>query len=341
MVAAGKQKWRDLGRELIPDGDTALGVIEVNANGSVTTCCDEMFKTWLQRQPKASWEQLIEGLNSKSVMLGHLAAQIEGMLEPSVASASSHTTTATVSQTQKGTTLISKEEFESYQNDVGSAFIALQAKMRALLKDANCDDLRNACITQQHNPRGAELSRELKDKIFAIERSDKLFDLLVDSPYWSWIDIRILEAMVTASHNPQARELLGNYKAVVFSKRLLDLLPNVPSKEVKEKYYEKVVAKMKGHDEVTVANLLEFQSYLEAVIMVIKKGTCILKHLKKGCVEGHWYIPTSCVDKAYKNARAKHHQFSECHLQLQSLKIGHNPTIHYPPFDSHLGKNDK
>ena len=99
MVAAGKQAWKDLGRELIPNDDAALGVIEVNAHGDVTECCDRLFKVWLERQPEASWGQLIEGLNE--IEQGALAKTIEDMLEPSVAS-------ATASQTQKGTTLIAR-----------------------------------------------------------------------------------------------------------------------------------------------------------------------------------------------------------------------------------------
>ena len=223
--------------------------------------------------------------------------------------------------------LISKEEFESY--NVGKAFIVLQTKMRALLIKANYGDLRRACITQKNNPGGAELSPELVGEIKAAENFDSLLDLLVCSPYWSWIDIRIMEAMVIASDSFQAHQLLDNYKAVVFSKRLIDLLPNVPSKEVKQEYYKKIIAKIKQESgEMTVADLLEFQSQLEAVIMVIKKGVCILENLDKGCVEVHWYIPNNCVDAAYQNARVNCYQFSKLHLQ--HLKIGKYPVIRDP-----------
>ena len=221
----------------------------------------------------------------------------------------------------------SKEEFQSY--NVGKSFILLQTKMRALLTKANYGDLRRACIAQKNNPGGAELSPKLVDKIQAAENFDSLLDLLVCSPYWSWIDLRIMEAMVTASENSQAQKLLDNYKAVVFSKRLVDLLPNVPSKEVKQEFYKKIIAKIKqDSNELTVADLIEFQSQLEAVIMVIKKGVCILESLDKGCVEIHWYIPTSYVDTAYQNAKHNRYQFNELHLQ--HLKIGKYPVIHDP-----------
>ena len=224
--------------------------------------------------------------------------------------------------------VISKEEFESY-NDVGKAFVALQTRMSLLLEHAKFPPVRRACITQMRNPGGAKLSQNLIEKIANTQNIDDLFDLLIFSPYWSWIDIRILEVMVVASDNHQAVQLLNNYKDVVFSKKLIDLLPNAPSKEVKEKYYAIVVTKVnKDPNTMTVADLLEFQYQLEVVIMDIQNGVCILEHLEKGCIEIYWYIPTSCVDGAYQSARVKRYQFSNLHLQY--LKIGHYPVIRDP-----------
>ena len=224
--------------------------------------------------------------------------------------------------------IISKEEFQNY-NNVGKAFIVLQTKMKALFKKADFFDLRRACIAQIHNPDGAELTPDLVDKISVTQNIDNLFDLLVRSPYWSWIDIRVLEMMVAASGVSLADKLLDNYKAAVFSKRLIELLPNVFGKDLGGKLCTKVVTKIqKNPKEMTVADLLELQSKLEIEIMNIKKGTCILEHLEKGCVEIHWYIPTSCVDGAYQTARVKFYQFKDLHLQY--LKIGHYPLIHDP-----------
>ena len=222
--------------------------------------------------------------------------------------------------------VISKEEFQKYNNDIGRAFIQLQTRIKGLLQRANCDDLKNACIAQMHNPGGAEISKELIGKISQAESSDTLFNLLVCSPYWSWLDIRILEVMVTASEIEQAHQLLKNYKTVFFCKRLVDLVSSAPSKKVNEEYYTKVVTKMeKDSNIITISDLLIFQSQLEGVIMDSKKGICILDCLKEGCVEIHWYIPTICVDRVYWTARAKCYQFNDFHLQY--LIIGHHPVI--------------
>ena len=74
--------WRDLGIELLgQDGISQLDVIKVNNGNDVTKCCSEMLALWRQRQPSASWNQLIEAL--KQVKLNKIATGIEKLLVPS------------------------------------------------------------------------------------------------------------------------------------------------------------------------------------------------------------------------------------------------------------------
>ena len=100
------QAWKDLGRELMPDAEAALGTIAANAHGNVINCCQSLFKQWLDRQPEASWGQLIQAL--RDIGLDNMAVQIEKKLEPSIASASHHTVTTTPSQMAKGMTFIAR-----------------------------------------------------------------------------------------------------------------------------------------------------------------------------------------------------------------------------------------
>ena len=155
----------------------------------------------------------------------------------------------------------------------------MQTKISVLLKSANFLAVRRACIVQMRNCSRADLSQKLIAQISAKQNIDDLFDLLVCNPYWSWINIRILDVMVVASENSQAVELLNNYKAAIFPKKLRDVLPNLPSKEIKEEYYAKVVTKVnKDPNNMTVADLLQFQYKLEVVILDIQNGVCILQH---------------------------------------------------------------
>ena len=198
--------------------------------------------------------------------------------------------------------------------------------MRALLKNSDCNVLRNACIVHMRRPGGDE---KLVKEISITKTSDDLFDLLVSTPYLRWIDIRLLEMMAIVSENSQARQLLKNYKAAVFSKRLNDIIPNLPSEKVNEMYYCTIITKLNvDHHEVTVAYLLKVQAYLEEVILGIGKGISILKDLRSGCIEAHWYIPSYSVNSAYQNTKAKSSQFNDLHLQ--HVRIRDHPQIFDP-----------
>ena len=60
--ALNSQIWKDLGLELLGQDSVAdLNTISVN-NRDVVGCCSSLFSLWLQRQPEASWKQLIDAL---------------------------------------------------------------------------------------------------------------------------------------------------------------------------------------------------------------------------------------------------------------------------------------
>ena len=218
---------------------------------------------------------------------------------------------------------------------VTTAFVTLTSKLTRLLRKADFHIIRRSCIEQINTPNGAQLLPEDVSAIKTCKNIDELLDVLAISAYWSWIDVRLLEAMVTASDNMNGINLIEKYKNVIFNKKLKEVLPDAPRKEIKEAYYTKIVSKVdKDPNDITVADLLKFQSQLETVIKDIKKGMCILEHLEKGCIEVHWYIPTNCVDKAYQTAKDRRNEFKDLHLLY--LKIGHYPVIHDPLASLHV-----
>ena len=86
LCAKSTGMWKDLGLELLGTGSNdSLDAIK-NNNSDIRNCCSAMFQLWLDRQPTASWRQLIEAL--KQLQLNFLAYQIESkliipVLEPS------------------------------------------------------------------------------------------------------------------------------------------------------------------------------------------------------------------------------------------------------------------
>ena len=220
---------------------------------------------------------------------------------------------------------------------VRAAFIYLTSNVSKLLQNEDFPTIRRSCIEQINTPSGAQLSPDIVQKIKSTKNLNSLLDILVESPYWSWIDLRLLEGIVIASGSSVAQCLLQDYQNVVFSKKLLEVLSSVPNKEVKDTYYSKIVSKIKKDlKEIIISDLLKFQSELESVIMELKNGTCALARIEGGCIEIEWFIPMHCIDHAYNSACLKRHKFQS--LSLQYLQIGSYREIYDPSIQLHLSE---
>jgi len=74
-------KWHDLGVELLEADDVAtLNAIRSEHPSDLSACCTRMFTIWLDKQPTATWNQLIEALRQPGIELNGLATEIEQML---------------------------------------------------------------------------------------------------------------------------------------------------------------------------------------------------------------------------------------------------------------------
>jgi len=74
-------KWYDIGLELLEQKDEqTIKMIKRNNSGNVAECCTEMLELWLNRQPNATWNQLIKGLRAPGIELNSTASKIEKML---------------------------------------------------------------------------------------------------------------------------------------------------------------------------------------------------------------------------------------------------------------------
>ena len=214
--------------------------------------------------------------------------------------------------------------------DISVAFSRLTAKVFKLLEKVNVNTLRRAIVQQRRVPRGVQLPDNLCQSIKAAQDLDTLLDILIESDYWSWVDLRLLETLVVSSGIQEAEILIHKYKQAIFPRKLSDIIERLPlpqQKEDKIAYTTKVGTKiLKKPSEVTVGDLSHYCSILEKVIMDINSGSCVLKHLEDGCLEIHWLIPTHCRFHAYKSALNNRHKF--CDIHLQYLHIEPYPPIY-------------
>ena len=212
---------------------------------------------------------------------------------------------------------------------ITEAFLYLTSNISKQLQNVDFLIIRRACIEQINTPNGVQLAPDTKKYVKKADNLNALLDTLADSPYWSWIDLRLLKAMVAASGT--SKSLIVSYERQVFSKKLSEVIPSIPSKKQTDKCYTKIVTKFnKDLEEITIFDLLERKSILETVIMDLKSGTCSLAHIAKGCIEIHWYIPTDYTDHVYRAASLKRQEYHALHLlfiQIGAYEKIYNPSI--------------
>ena len=92
VVPHASAKWYHLGLQLFDSKDVGLLCsMKVETNKSSQEQCTEVFSHWLTTKKKATWNELIKGLNSQSVNLPNVARKIEAMLDNRVSHCYSYT----------------------------------------------------------------------------------------------------------------------------------------------------------------------------------------------------------------------------------------------------------
>ena len=168
---------------------------------------------------------------------------------------------------------------------VEEMFLKLFHAIGVILRKSDCDFtvLRSACIKpDQMISAACKLPPEFIDKINATKNIDELLDLLISCPYCNWMNVRILEKLAACSGQKEAQTLIAKYKSVIFSKKVVDILREIPDLEIPEQYYEMVRNKWhKNLEDLTV------QDIAHRWVKVQKIFDCddlelILKNLLKG-----------------------------------------------------------
>lgn len=176
---------------------------------------------------------------------------------------------------------------------------------------------------------GVQLPDDLKEKIKKAKQLDDLLDVLVESKYWNFVDLRLIEVLVFSSGIQEAKTLVDKYKETFFDTKLIDVLKvftSIPPNQCKEYTYRVGIKISKEPDELTVGDLAQYRAKLETVIMDINEGSCVLDHIEKGCVKMHLLIPICCSYHAYKSALNNRCKYFSLHLEY--LKIGPYPVIY-------------
>ena len=101
------------------------------------------------------------------------------------------------------------------EEDMESAFSRLSISVVRAIGTSNFTDLQLAAMDKAKSQRFPK-SHELLPQISEVTTFTKLCVMLRKSTYWSFLDTRIMEALVTASMIPAVQQSVENYKKNLF-----------------------------------------------------------------------------------------------------------------------------
>jgi len=199
--------------------------------------------------------------------------------------------------------------------DIDSAFNEMTSAIEEFLSTTKFSKLRRACI-ERINSLHSYLPKKLIPKIKATHTLEELLELLAESEYWNWFDIRLLEALTSATGLPEAKEWLEVFKKVYHSKKISNFIPYKYVKPYRE--YIQLDEKFNKHpSELTVSDLQKHKFKLEREVLDIEEDDLVLSCIKTGCIELTWQLPDELIYQAYTSMKRKHDELSS--LGITSL----------------------
>ena len=213
----------------------------------------------------------------------------------------------------------------SSDEDVDKAFSKLTSFVTKAIEDVNFNVLQRAAIERAKSPKMLPKSGETVPIIKAANSFQNLCTLLADTPYWHFLDIRMLEAMATASMIPTAQETIENFKKAFYGLTLSKAVPYFPvHKQPKPSHITIEEILEVDPSKMTIGELHEHRFYLETEYFRTGKDTLTFYKIIIGSVMIFWQIHVDHVYRAYTSLNEGHRQLSlsaNSSLLINDIKV--------------------
>ena len=188
------------------------------------------------------------------------------------------------------------------------------SRLEELWSDVEFSKLRNTC------KRDRRLSEELRVNLQSTSNLEELFDLLSNSLFCSWLEIRILKCMAKVADIPEATSMLNIFEECVHSRKCSEVESHFKKTFINPDYLTLVVAKLnKNAEDVIVADLIKY-CYKQESILRLPPESVTSVGSSKGCLEVYMVIPCYCYLYAYEIAKSCFFKLRPCNIQY--LQIG-------------------
>ena len=203
------------------------------------------------------------------------------------------------------------EDYEEKFNkdDVENSFKYMLDKLEKLWSDVELSRLKRTCI------RDVRLSKKIKKNVKSTDTLGDTFDILANTPFCTWLDIRILNSMADIADNLEASEMLAAFEKCVHHRKCSEVIGYFRKQQFRNpKHFAKVIAKLnKKADCLNVAKLIEYSQRLENVLHLPPDSNTVVGS-EFGCLEIHLIIPKYCLLHAYETSK-------NCFLKLRPFNV--------------------
>ena len=188
------------------------------------------------------------------------------------------------------------------------AFSKLSASVTTIIETVNFPRLKRAAIERAKSPELIQMSSEIVAAIKAANSFQDLCTLLADTPYWSFLDIRMMEAMAAASLIPAAQQSVENFKTTFYGMTLAEAAPYYPVIPKKSAHTVMTEELDKDPSKMTLFDLHKHRFYLETELLQTGPNTITACRIVIGSVKFIWQIHVDHVYKAYCSLKKKQSQ---------------------------------
>ena len=207
---------------------------------------------------------------------------------------------------------IYKEKFS--ETDVESSFLYLLSKLEAFWSAVDFTELRKIC--KRDNLLSDKLKRDVKDA----PNLEKTIDLLANSPFCTWLELRILKRMAKVADVPEATQMINVFEECVHSRMCSEVKQYFREGYINPDHLTMVEAKLNLRaDHLKVCELIKYCHKLESICKLPAESS-VLVGSNEGCLKVWFVIPTYYCLYAYEIANSNFFRLRPLHIQY--LQIG-------------------
>ena len=213
------------------------------------------------------------------------------------------------------------KKYEKYftENDVESSFVYMLDKLEKLWSDVEIHRLKSSC------KRDGRLPKKYKKKIKSTKTLGDIFDLLSNTPFCTWLDIRILKSMAYVADVPEATQMIDIFEECVHYRKCSEVDKHFRKKYINPDYFTEVRAKLNKDKEQLVVKLIEDCQKLESILQIPADSNTLVRG-GIGCLELHLVIPKYCHLHAYESLKSRFLKLRP--LNFQYLQVGTLPKVY-------------